>query len=270
MPALVSLSSRTSTVRAVHEPPRLSEQPEIYTLTLSRPEKRNALSPDLLSELKDALTTLGKLEKPVPVIITGTGAAFCAGADLKAMAAMTADQARIYTDGLRDLIFSLHDSPHIFIAAVNGFAVGGGCELMMNCDYSIVSDQASFGFPELQFGLMPGATGTAALASLVGPVRAKRMLLDGEFISADEALHIGLVSKVVPHDDLLVKAEAFAGTFDARSIAAASRMKSVVETALIRGTKEAYAAESEAFRECFRSGDTAQAISSYLTQKKRG
>ena len=241
----------------------------IYTITLNRPEKRNALSPELLTELREALKSLGKLKTPAAVIITGTGAAFSAGADLSRLADMTPEQARTYTDGLRNIVLSLRDLPHIFIAAVNGFALGGGCELMMNCDYSLASDQASFAFPELQFGLLPGATGTAALASLIGPVRARKMLLDGEFISADVAGRIGLVSKVVPHAELMARAEAFAQSFSVRSLSAAVQIKSVIETSQTRGIKEACAAESEAFRECFRAGDTTLAIKTYLAKTKK-
>lgn len=176
----------------------------IALIQLNRPKEMNALNLQLMTELRDALKDLDENEDVRVIMITGNEKAFAAGADIKQMADKSA------LDMLTIDQFSNWE--HIkkvkkpLIAAVSGFALGGGCELMMHCDLIVASETARIGQPEIKIGVMPGAGGTQRLTRVVGKAMAMEMVLTGKFISAEEALHAGLINKVVPVEMLLPEA----------------------------------------------------------------
>jgi len=178
----------------------------IATLTVNRPDKLNALNAATMAELGDAISEVRSRDDIGGLIVTGAGRAFVAGADISELAKETAVSARrLATEGQR--IFRLFEtSPKPVIAAVNGFALGGGCELALACHIRIATEQAKFGQPEVKLGICPGYGGTQRLARLVGKGRALQLLLTGETIDAAEAYRLGLVNRVVAADALILSA----------------------------------------------------------------
>jgi len=171
-------------------------------ITINRPETRNALTAQTLSEFRQALDDLKKDESVKVVIITGAGEkAFASGADIAAVRDRTFLE--ILEPGMSGLYAEIEQYDKPTIAAVNGYALGGGCELAMACDLRIASENAKFGLPELNLAIIPGAGGTQRLSRLVGRGKAKEMILTGDIVSAAEAERIGLVNKVVPPEQLL-------------------------------------------------------------------
>jgi enoyl-CoA hydratase len=178
----------------------------IATLTINRPEKLNALNDETIAELGSAFDELRLREDVGGIIVTGAGRAFAAGADIAELAVQTPVIAKARARGAQEVFRRFETSPKPVIAAVNGFALGGGCELAMACHIRIAADNAKFGQPEVKLGLTPGYGGTQRLARLVGRGRALEMLLTGEMIDAAEAFRIGLANRVVPPAELLTAA----------------------------------------------------------------
>src|SRR5262245_52386748 len=180
----------------------------IVTLTLNRPDKLNALNEALLLELRQVVLDLAHDRAVRVVILTGAGEkAFAAGADIGAMSEMTPAQARLFAE-LGHVVGTRIEHAHFpVIAAVNGFALGGGCELALACDFIYASDHAKLGQPELNLGVLPGFGGTQRLARRVGVARARELVMTGDAIDAETALRIGLVNAVFPHAELLAKAK---------------------------------------------------------------
>ena len=178
----------------------------IATLTVNRPDKLNALNASTMAELGQAISEVRNRDDVAGLIVTGAGRAFIAGADISELASQTAVSAqKLATEGQR--VFQLFEtSPKPVIAAVNGFALGGGCELALACHIRIASEQAKFGQPEVKLGLCPGYGGSQRLPRLVGAGRALQLLLTGETIDAAEAYRIGLVNRVVAADGLIASA----------------------------------------------------------------
>jgi enoyl-CoA hydratase len=175
---------------------------------LHRPEKLNALSPELLTEGVAALGEIAEDPEIRCVILRGEGRAFCAGADLSSMRDLTPSRAARRFTGA-NLWQVLEDLPQPTIAAVHGYCFGGGCELALACDFRLAAEDAKFGQPEIKVGIIPGAGGTQRLPRLIGMTKAKEMVLFGEPIDADEAYRVGLVNRVVPGDRLLDEARAW-------------------------------------------------------------
>jgi enoyl-CoA hydratase len=180
----------------------------IATLTVNRPDKLNALNDATVAELGRAIDEIRVDEKVGGVILTGAGRAFVAGADISELATQTPVLAKGRSRAGQEVFRRFETCPKPVIAAVNGFALGGGCELAMACHIRIASDAAKFGQPESKLGTLPGFGGTQRLARLVGKGRATELLLTGETIDAAEAYRIGLVNKVVPAADLMKTAAA--------------------------------------------------------------
>jgi enoyl-CoA hydratase len=180
----------------------------IATLTVNRPDKLNALNDATIAELGVAIAEARTRDDVAGVILTGAGRAFVAGADISELATRTAAEAKALAQRGQEIFRRFEQSPKPTLAAVNGFALGGGCELAMSCHIRIASDAAKFGQPEVKLGLVPGYGGTQRLARLVGKGRALQLLLTGEMIDAQEALRIGLVNRVVPAAEVLAAATA--------------------------------------------------------------
>lgn len=205
----------------------LSIDGRIATIMIDRPDALNALNQQVMQEMSDAIMAIDEDPAIAVTILTGAGRAFAAGADIKEMQNMSFSEAFI-----SDLFggweaFARRRKP--VIAAVNGFALGGGCELAMMCDILIASDKAKFGQPEIKLGLIPGMGGSQRLTNIVGKAMAMDLILTGRMINADEALRIGLVSRLVPHADLMGEALAIATEISGYGLPAILSCKEVVD-----------------------------------------
>ena len=236
-------------------------------VTIDRPEALNALNNALLSELKDMFTELRDDEAVRAVILTGAGKAFVAGADIAAMNAMTPIEGRemmVLGHSLMDLI---EDMEKPVIAAVNGFALGGGCELSMACDIRIASEKAKFGQPETGLGIIPGFGGTQRLPRLVGKAMAKYLLFTSDVIGADRALEIGLVEFVVPAESLMEEAEKVARKIMANGPIAVGLVKKAVNKGYDLPIREATSLEIELETVAFATEDKTEGMTAF--QEKR-
>ncbi|MBQ3964884.1 MAG: enoyl-CoA hydratase/isomerase family protein [Firmicutes bacterium] len=236
-------------------------------VTIDRPEALNALNNALLSELKDMFTELRDDEAVRAVILTGAGKAFVAGADIAAMNAMTPIEGRemmVLGHSLMDLI---EDMEKPVIAAVNGFALGGGCELSMACDIRIASEKAKFGQPETGLGIIPGFGGTQRLPRLVGKAMAKYLLFTSDVIGADRALEIGLVEFVVPAESLMEEAEKIARKIMANGPIAVGLVKKAVNKGYDLPIREATSLEIELETVAFATEDKTEGMTAF--QEKR-
>ena len=178
----------------------------LAVLTLNRPDKLNALNAELLGELDAALAELSRDASIACAILTGAGdKAFAAGADIAAMLPMTTEQGRAFSEMGHRICSRIERAPFPVIGAINGFALGGGCELALACDFLYASDKAKLGQPEVNLGIIPGFGGTQRLARRVGLARARELCFTGDAIGAEDALRMGLVNAVVPHAELLPK-----------------------------------------------------------------
>jgi Enoyl-CoA hydratase/carnithine racemase len=190
----------------------LSVADRVATLTVNRPDKLNALNDRVIAELGQAIDALRENPDVGGIVLTGAGRAFVAGADISELEKHGAVSAKALAQRGQDVFRRFETSPKPTIAAVNGFALGGGCELAMSCHIRIASDVAKFGQPEVKLGLVPGYGGTQRLPRLVGKGRALQLLLTGEMIDAQEAYRIGLVNRVVPAGELSATAAAMMQT----------------------------------------------------------
>src|SRR5215208_1729603 len=179
----------------------------IATLTVNRPDKLNALNDATIRELGAAIDELRGREDVGGIILTGAGRAFVAGADIPELASQTPVEAMARAQRGQEVFRRFETSPKPTVAAVNGFALGGGCELAMSCHVRLASEHAKFGQPEVKLGIGPGYGGSQRLPRLVGKGRALQLLLTGEMVDAEEAFRIGLVNKVVPAAELMTAAE---------------------------------------------------------------
>lgn len=189
----------------------VSREGGIATVQLNRPQKKNSLNSELRREMEAALTDIGRDPSVRVVIITGGKEFFCAGADIAELSeATSAESASRHAREFQILFDRVESLPQPVIAAVSGYALGGGCELALACDFRIASETAKFGLPEIKIGALPGGGGTQRLPRLIGPARAKEIIFTGDPIGAEEALSLGLVTKVVPKERLLEEANTFA------------------------------------------------------------
>lgn len=176
----------------------------VALLTIDRPEALNAINAQVLDELREALVGFGRDSRARVLVLTGAGPkAFVAGADIKAMARWELEEAHAFSRRGQEVFRLLEEGDKPTLAAVNGFALGGGCELALACDMIFASEKARFGQPEVKLGVIPGFGGTQRLARLIGPGRASYLILTGETITAQEALAMGLVVRLFPPDALL-------------------------------------------------------------------
>lgn len=231
----------------------------VATIQLDHP-KVNALSTALLEQLRAIAEDL-TANPPGAVVVTGGDRIFAAGADISEFKGQPEADAigRTFIEGLN----ALAGIPRMVIAAVSGFALGGGCELALACDLRIASETAVFGLPEIQLGIIPGGGGTQRLARLVGPARAKSMVLSGRQVPAAEALSIGLVDEVVPVAELSERAHALAAQYAKGALAAQALAKRVIDEGLDVGLVDGLELEHDAFVEVFGTDDAAIGIASF-------
>ena len=240
---------------------------QLVTVTVNRPEALNALSEQVLSELRDFLT--GPLDGVRGMILTGVGErAFVAGADIREMAVMTPDQGEVFGRLGQQVTELLEALPVPVIACVGGYALGGGCELAMACDYIYATPNAVFGQPEVKLGLIPGFGGCVRLQRYVGPGRAKELIYTGRRVDAAEAERIGLVNRVFgSHAEMLFGALESLRTATVNSPAAIALCKTAINGAAGRTTTEALAVELAAFRSAFATEDMREGTDAFLAKR---
>jgi enoyl-CoA hydratase len=232
----------------------------VAVLRLDNP-KVNALSGALLGELEAAAVALTK-DPPGAVVVTGGDRIFAAGADISEFGGP--DEAREIGGRFLRALDALAAIPRCVIAAIGGFALGGGCELALACDLRIASERAKLGQPEILLGIIPGGGGTQRLARLVGPSRAKDLILSGRQVAADEALRIGLVDEVVPPDELHDRALARAAELAKGAVVAQGLAKRAIDGGLDRSLADGLALEQELFVEVFTTEDSRIGVASFL------
>lgn len=238
----------------------------IATVTVNRPEALNALNAEVLAALEAAAKDLDG--KARAIIVTGSGKAFVAGADIAAMKDLDGDGAAAFARKGHALGHALADFPGPVIAAVNGYALGGGLELAMACDIIVASDKAVVGQPEVKLGVVPGFGGSQRLARRVGPGLAKLLLMTGDNVKADEALRMGIVDKVVPHDTLLAEARKVAEACLSNGPVAVQFAKALVDDGLDLPLDEALELEADTFGDCFRTADQKEGMAAFLGKRK--
>ena len=242
---------------------------EIAIVTIQRPKALNALNTETLTELHSLFEEITQRKDIRVVILTGEGEkSFVAGADISEMVHFSAAKAREFGKLAAEAFFLLENLPQATIAAVNGFALGGGCELAMACDIRIACDRALFGQPEVGLGIIPGFGGTQRLARLVGKGRAKELIFTGQNIKSEEAYRIGLVNHVVPKEELMdyclkmAKQISFNGTY------AVSLAKSAINLGLDMDIRSGVELEANLFGLSFSSADQAEGMSAFLEKRK--
>jgi len=237
-------------------------------IKINRPKSLNALNIETLAEIRDAVTSLNSDDEIRVIIFTGEGKAFVAGADIRQMMAMNEEEAKEFCNlgqKIFDIIENL-DKP--VIAAVNGFALGGGCELAMACDFRIASEDAKFGQPEVNLGIIPGFGGSQRLPRLVGKGIAKELIFTGDIIDAQTALRIGLTNRVVPAEDLLDQTIAIAQKIASKGPAAILIAKSVINRGLETDLAQGLEIEQEGFVQCVASGQAKEGMEAFLEKRK--
>lgn len=246
----------------------LEHKGDIAVLTINRPEALNALNGEVISQLDKVLDSVD----PAAVrclIVTGAGQkAFVAGADIAQMSELTKAEGEAFGKLGNDVFRKLETLPIPTIAAVNGFALGGGCELSMSCDIRLCSDTAVFGQPEAGLGITPGFGGTQRMARLIGPGKAKELIYTARNIKAPEALSAGLVQAVYPADQLMAEAEKMASRIAGNAPIAVRACKKAVNDGLQVDMDEAIVVEEKLFGSCFETKDQKNAMSAFIEKRK--
>ncbi len=239
-------------------------------ITLNRPERLNAINVELLRDFMARLDQARQDKEAAVIILTGAGRAFCAGEDLKETAAgKSIETWREETDRLQDIQRVIMKLGKPLIAAVRGYAVGGGCEFAMSCDIRIASEDAQFGFPETGVGLTVTTAGTKLLTQLVGLGKAKELIFAGEFIDAQEATRIGLVNRVVPNDNLLDEALAMAQKIGERSPLALKLSRIAIDQGLDASFEQILEIEAGHLLICVGAQNQAEFVEKKLAEMKR-
>ena len=246
----------------------LEKEGNIAVVTINRPKALNALNSETLVELNSVLDILEEDESIYAVILTGAGEkAFVAGADITEMKDLSVQEGRKFSN-LGNRVFrrlEIFEKP--VIAAVGGFALGGGCELSLACDIRIASEKAKFGQPEVGLGITPGFGGTQRLARIVGLGMAKEMIYTGKVIKAEEALRIGLVNKIVAPESLMDEAKNLALTIAKQAPIAVKLSKAAINRGMQMDIDTAITFEAEVFGECFSSQDQKEGMTAFVEKR---
>ena len=240
----------------------------VAVITIDRPKALNALNEEVLTDLKAAFDGLD-LDAVRCVVLTGAGdKSFVAGADIGAMSKMTKAEGTAFGKFGNDIFRMIETFPVPVIAAINGFALGGGNELAMSCDIRLCSDTAVFGQPEVGLGITPGFGGTQRLARLVSPGMAKQLIYTAKNIKADEAYRIGLVNAVYPLAELMEQAEKLASTIAKNAPIAVRACKKAINDGLQVDMDKAIVIEEKLFGSCFKTADQIEGMSAFLEKRK--
>lgn len=235
-------------------------------ITLNRPQALNALNAQLVSEVNQALDALEADANIGCIVLTGSKKAFAAGADIKEMAELTYPQ--IYMDDLFSDSDRVANRRKPIIAAVNGFALGGGCELALMCDFILAGDNAKFGQPEINLGVLPGMGGTQRLTRAVGKAKAMEMCLSGRLIDAVEAERCGIVARIVPSDELLDEALKVAAVIASKSLPIAMMIKESVNRAFEVNLTEGVRFERRVFHAAFATQDQKEGMAAFIAKRE--
>ena len=247
----------------------LEKKGNIAVATINRPQALNALNSDVLTDLDELVNVVSADSDIRALVITGSGAkAFVAGADIGEMSTLTPEEGEAFGKHGNDVFRRIETLPIPTIAAVNGFALGGGCELSMACDIRICADTAVFGQPEVGLGITPGFGGTQRLARLVSPGMAKQLIYTARNIKADEAYRIGLVNAVYPAEELLPQAEKLANTIAANAPIAVRACKKAINEGLQVDMDAAVVIEEKLFGSCFKTADQMEGMGAFLEKRK--
>jgi len=240
----------------------------IFTITVNRPDKLNALNKTVFDELNVALNEVFSNAEIKSVIITGAGPkAFVAGADISEFSGLSKEQSMLLAKRGQDTFLRIENSPKPIVAAVNGFALGGGCELAMSCHFRVAAENAKFGQPEVNLGLIPGYGGTQRLVQLIGKGKALELLMSAHMIDATEAKQLGLVNYVTTADTLLEHTKKILDTINAKApLAVAGCIKAA--NAVYDESKDGYAIEIEEFGNAFATEDMKEGTAAFLEKRK--
>ena len=246
----------------------LERKGAIGVITMNRPEALNALNAQVLSDLSAVLDEVANDDNILVAVVTGAGRSFVAGADIGQMSTMTPAEAKKFGTFGNMVFMRLENLTKPTIAAVNGFALGGGCELAMACDIRIASEKAKFGQPEVGLGITPGFGGTQRLPRIVGMANAMEMILTAQTINAQRAKEIGLVSHVVAPEELMDKAMELANAIAANAQIAVRESKAAMRRGIQTDMNTAVAFEAEAFGLCFSTEDQKDAMKAFVNKEK--
>ena len=245
-----------------------------FVITINRPDKLNALNTTVIRELGEAIDEVYMNRDIRSAIITGAGTkAFVAGADISGFSGLSKSEGMALAKKGQDLFFRIENSAKPIIAAVHGFALGGGCELAMACHFRICSDNAKFGQPEVNLGLIPGYGGTQRLTHLIGKGKAMELMMTGAPIDAQEAHRLGLVNYVTVEDELLTKAKEILQIIESKAPIAIGKVIECVNIAVVSDSsfnngKNGFEKEQIAFGECFGTSDMKEGIAAFLEKRK--
>ena len=241
---------------------------QIATVTVNRPKSLNALNSETLAELKECFTELEGRKDVRVVIVTGSGSkSFVAGADISEMVNATPAEGRAMSLLAMEAFNKLENMPQVTIAAVNGYALGGGCELSMACDIRIAAENAVFGQPECGLGIIPGFGGTQRLARLIGKGRAKELIFTCDRIDAQEAYRIGLANKVVPAGELMDTCRKMAGRILSKGSYAVSMAKSIINAGMDMDLNNGLRMEADGFGFTFSTHDKQEGMTAFLEKR---
>lgn len=239
---------------------------KVGLITLNRPQALNALNAQIIAEINQALDQLEQDPQIGCVVLTGSAKAFAAGADIKEMAELSYPQ--IYLDDLFSESDRIANRRKPIIAAVSGFALGGGCELAMMCDYILAADNAKFGQPEVNLGVLPGMGGTQRLTRAVGKAKAMELCLSGRLMGAEEAERAGLVARVIPQAELLEEALKVAASIAAKSIPISMMVKESVNRAFEVTLSEGVRFERRVFHAAFATHDQKEGMAAFIGKRE--
>jgi len=238
-----------------------------FIVTINRPDKLNALNKDVFKDLDEVIDEIYQNDEIRSAIITGAGnKAFVAGADISEFLELDASQATALSARGHKVFDKIENSPKPIVAAVNGFALGGGCELALACHFIYASENAKFGQPEVNLGLIPGYGGTQRLTQLVGRNRAMELLMSGNMITAKEAMDYGVVNKVFSSEELLPKTKEILSLIQSRAPIAVAKVIECVNN--FDHTQQGYDLEIKQFGECFATNDAKEGASAFLEKRK--
>ena len=238
-------------------------------ITINRPDKLNALNKDVIEEIGKVMEDVYSNAEIKTVILTGSGEkAFVAGADISEFTALDENGgAELARRGQQGVFDKIENCPKPVIAAVNGFALGGGCELAMSCHFRTASENAKFGQPEVNLGLIPGYGGTQRLTQLIGKGKAMELMMTGDMIGADDAKALGLVNYVFPQSELLAKTKEIVQKIHTKAPVAISKVIACVNDAA-KGSADGFANEIKRFGECFATEDMREGTGAFLEKRK--
>jgi enoyl-CoA hydratase len=239
----------------------------IATLTFNRPDVLNAINPEMIHEFHQALVEVQEMSEVKVLILTGAGKAFVAGADIGVLQGLDALEAKRFAQVGQAALFTLEAMDIPVIACINGYALGGGCEIATACDFICASDKANLGQPEINLGVIPGFGGTQRLVRLVGKGHAKELCMTGRMITAEEAYGMGLVTRIFPAESLMEETLKIAGTIAEKGRVALRAVKHVIDNGFDVDLKNACALEVDAFSLCFASQDQKEGTTAFLEKR---